>query len=208
MTTPLCTLDLARMRRDRVDKLRAAMTAAGVDTLVLCNEANVSYATGARVARVRSRARRRGGARSPSCERDDPWPHLYTEFPEGSPSDLPSDHLHPAIEVEAAGGAAELVGHAPRRPARARRRAVPAVAGAQRPRRRRRRARCSPPPSSRRPSTSSSASARRRRSTSGRCAPCARPRSPACSRPISRACSSARSPSSARRRTPSTRCSR
>ena len=48
MTSSLCTLDLARMRRERVDKLRAAMSAAGVDTLVLCNEANVSYATGAR----------------------------------------------------------------------------------------------------------------------------------------------------------------
>ena len=47
-------------------------------------------------------------------ERDDPSPHLYTEFPEGSPSDLPNDHLHPAIEVEAADGAAELVGRAAR----------------------------------------------------------------------------------------------
>ena len=63
-------------------------------------------------------------------DRSDPSPHLYTEFPEGSPSDLPNDHLHPAIEVEAAEGAAELVGDAAGRAARGRRRALPAVARA------------------------------------------------------------------------------
>ena len=49
MTSPLCTLDLARMRRDRIERLRATMTAAGIDTLVLCLQSNVSYSTGARV---------------------------------------------------------------------------------------------------------------------------------------------------------------
>ena len=108
MTTPICTLDLARMRRERVEKLRAAMTAAGVETLVLCNEANVSYATGARS--PASDHLRAGWWRAVTIVRsDDRYPHLYTEFPEGSPSELPNDHLHPAIEVEAADGAAELV---------------------------------------------------------------------------------------------------
>jgi Xaa-Pro dipeptidase len=107
MTTPICTLDLARMRRERVEKLRAAMTAAGVDTLVLCNEANVSYATGAR-SPASDHIRAAWWRAVVIVRSDDRYPHLYTEFPEGSPSDLPSDHLHPAIEVEAAGGAAEL----------------------------------------------------------------------------------------------------
>jgi Xaa-Pro dipeptidase len=107
MTTPICTLDLARMRRERVEKLRAAMTAAGVDTLVLCNEANVSYATGAR-SPASDHIRAAWWRAVVIVRSDDRYPHLYTEFPEGSPSDLPNDHLHPAIEVEAPGGAAEL----------------------------------------------------------------------------------------------------
>jgi Xaa-Pro dipeptidase len=112
MTSSLCTLDLARMRRDRVAKLRAAMDAAGVETLVCCNEANVSYATGAR-APASDHIRASWWRAIAVVHRDDPSPHLYTEFPEGSPSDLPSDHLHPAIEVEAAVGAGELVAMLP-----------------------------------------------------------------------------------------------
>src|SRR4051812_46185382 len=112
MTSSLCRLDLARMRRDRIEKLRAAMSAADVDTLVLCNEANVSYATGVR-APASDHVRASWWRAVAVVRTDDPSPHLYTEFPEGSPSDLPSDHLHPAIEVEAAGGAAELVAMLP-----------------------------------------------------------------------------------------------
>ena len=105
MTSPVCTLDLARMRRARIDKLRTAMTAAGIDTLVLCNQSNVSYATGARVP-ASDHVRASWWRAIAVIERTDPSPHLYTEFPEGSPSDLPNDHLHPAVEVEAAEGAA------------------------------------------------------------------------------------------------------
>jgi Xaa-Pro aminopeptidase len=108
MTGPLCTLDLGRMRRDRIDKLQAAMAAAGVDTLVLCLQANVSYATGARVPTA-DHVRASWWRDVVVLERDDPWPHLYTEFPEGAPPELPNDHLHTAVEVEADGGAAELV---------------------------------------------------------------------------------------------------
>jgi Xaa-Pro aminopeptidase len=108
MTSPLCTLDLGRMRRDRIDKLRAAMAAADVDTLVLCLQANVSYATGARVPTA-DHVRASWWRDVVLLERGDPWPHLYTEFPEGAPAEIPSDHLHTAIEVEAGDGAAELV---------------------------------------------------------------------------------------------------
>jgi Xaa-Pro aminopeptidase len=108
MTSPLCTLDLARMRRERIDKLRTAMTAAGIDNLVLCLQSNVSYATGARVPAA-DHVRASWWRDVAVVECDDPWPHLYTEFPEGAPADLPNDHLHAAVEVEAGAGAAELV---------------------------------------------------------------------------------------------------
>jgi Xaa-Pro aminopeptidase len=112
MTSPVCTLDLARMRRARIDKLRSAMAAADIDTLVLCNQANVSYATGARVP-ASDHVRASWWRAVAVIERTDPSPHLYTEFPEGSASDLPNDHLHPAVEVEAADGAMELVARLP-----------------------------------------------------------------------------------------------
>ena len=107
MSSQLCTLDLARMRRDRVDKLHAAMDAAGVDTLLLSNQANVSYATGARVP-ASDHMRAAWWRAVAVLERGDPWPHVFTEFPEGATPELPNDHLHPAIEVEAEFGASEL----------------------------------------------------------------------------------------------------
>jgi Xaa-Pro dipeptidase len=112
VTAPLCTLDLARMRRDRIEKLRAAMHAAGVDVLLCCGQNNVSYATGARAPAA---DHVRAGWWRPVAvfERDADWPRLYTEFPEGAPPDLPGDCLHPAIEVEARDGAAELAGLLP-----------------------------------------------------------------------------------------------
>jgi len=108
MTSPVCTLDLARMRRDRVEKLRAAMAAAEVDTLLLCGQSNVSYATGARVP-ASDHVRAAWWRAVVVIEHDDPCPHLYTEFPEGSAPELPDNHIHPAVEIEAADGAAELV---------------------------------------------------------------------------------------------------
>jgi Xaa-Pro dipeptidase len=108
MTEPVCALDLARLRRDRVAKLDAAMEAAGVDTLVLCGQQNVSYATGARVPAA-DHVRASWWRAVARLERGAPWPHLYTDFPEGVPSDLPDEFLHRAIEVESAGGAAGLV---------------------------------------------------------------------------------------------------
>ena len=112
MTSPVCTLDLARMRRDRVGKLQAAMADAAIDTLLLCGQSNVSYATGARVP-ASDHMRASWWRAVAVLQRDDPWPHLYTEFPEGSASELPDDHIHPAVEVEAADGAREVVAALP-----------------------------------------------------------------------------------------------
>ncbi len=113
MTSPVCTLDLARMRRDRIDRLRATMMTAGIDTLVLCLQSNVSYATGARVPTA-DHVRASWWRAVAVVDRNDPWPHLYTEFPEGAPAELPNDHLHTAVEVEADAGASELAGQLPR----------------------------------------------------------------------------------------------
>jgi Xaa-Pro dipeptidase len=109
MTEPVCTLDLARLRRDRIAKLDAAMADAGVDTLVLCGQPNVSYASGARVPaadHVRASLWRAVAV----LERGAPWPRLYTDFPEGAPDDMPGEYLHRAIAVETAAGAIALAG--------------------------------------------------------------------------------------------------
>jgi Xaa-Pro aminopeptidase len=112
VTDPICTLDLARMRRDRVEKVRATMEAAGVDVLVCCGQANVAYTTGAR-APVADHLRAAWWRAVAVFERGNEWPHLYTEFPEGAPSDWPEDFLHPAIEVETRAGARELLDRLP-----------------------------------------------------------------------------------------------
>jgi Xaa-Pro dipeptidase len=109
MTEPVCALDLARLRRDRVAKLDGAMEAAGVDTLVLCAQQNVSYATGTRVPAA-DHVRASWWRAVAVLELGAPWPHLYTDFPEGAPNDLPDEFLHRAIEVETAAGARELTG--------------------------------------------------------------------------------------------------
>ncbi len=109
MTEPICTLDLERMRRDRVAKLDAAMTAAGVDTLVLCGQQNVSYATGTRTPPA-DHIRASWWRAVAVLEQGEPWPHLYTDFPEGAPPELPDEFLHRALEVETTAGAEQLAG--------------------------------------------------------------------------------------------------
>ncbi|MDQ1384102.1 MAG: Xaa-Pro dipeptidase [Actinomycetota bacterium] len=108
MTEPICELDLARMRRDRIAKLNRALDNAGVDVLVLCGQQNVSFATGAR-APAADHMRASWWRAVAVLERGAPWPHLYTDFPEGAPSEIPDEHLHRAIEVETAAGADELL---------------------------------------------------------------------------------------------------
>jgi Xaa-Pro aminopeptidase len=106
------TLDLARMRRERVAKIDAAMHAAGVDVLLLCGQNNVAYATGARVPAA-DHMRASWWRAVALYERGASWPHLFTEFPEGAPAELPAEFLHPAVEVETASGADELASKLP-----------------------------------------------------------------------------------------------
>jgi Xaa-Pro aminopeptidase len=107
MTEAVCELDPARLRRDRVAKLHEAMEAAGVDTLLLCGQQNVSYASGTRMPAA-DHMRASWWRSVAVLDRDNPWPHLYTDFPEGAPPELPGEFLHRAIEVETRAGAADL----------------------------------------------------------------------------------------------------
>ncbi|MFD4459004.1 M24 family metallopeptidase [Nocardia sp. NPDC058480] len=93
--------DRARMRRETGARLRAAMAARGVDALVLLNNTNVAYATGANWPL--------GDAGLSHVERPvavvvagDPWPHLFLPFREGTSdeAELPADHLHGPVYLE------------------------------------------------------------------------------------------------------------
>ncbi|WP_280259918.1 M24 family metallopeptidase [Nocardia abscessus] len=93
--------DRARMRRDTGARLRSAMADQGVDALILLNNSNVVYATGANWPL--------GDAGLAHVERPvavvvagDPWPHLFLPFREGASaeSDLPADHLHGPVYLE------------------------------------------------------------------------------------------------------------
>src|SRR5438046_10742528 len=106
MTQPVCTLELARLRRDRIAKLHTAMETAGAETLVLCGQSNVSYATGARVPPA-DHMRAAGWRAVVVLNGNEWWPQLYTELPEGAPADVPDEQRTGAIEVESDAGAAQ-----------------------------------------------------------------------------------------------------
>ncbi|WP_030326488.1 M24 family metallopeptidase [Streptomyces sp. NRRL B-3229] len=93
--------DLARMGRERGARLRSAMTDQGVDALVLLGNTAVTYATGV--------SWPLGDSGLAHVDRpvavvtvDDPWPHLFMPFREGSSAEslLPSDHVHPPVYLE------------------------------------------------------------------------------------------------------------
>jgi Xaa-Pro dipeptidase len=85
--------DLARMRRERFQRLQDQLDAQDVDGLVLLGSSSAAYATGAAV---------------PAADGDhaalfrpvavvvkgDSAPHLYTLYTDGVPADFPVDHLH------------------------------------------------------------------------------------------------------------------
>jgi len=107
MTEPICALDLERMRRDRLSKLQDAMEAGGIDTLLLCGQQNVAYASGARTPAA-DHVRASWWRAVVLLERGSEWPHVFTDFPEGVPAELPDEFLHRAVEIETPAGAEEL----------------------------------------------------------------------------------------------------
>jgi len=105
----LVDLDLARMRRERGERLREQMVLQGVPAALLFGGGDVQYAVGpetlagdaARAAHLRTAA---------LVVADDPHPHLFTPYPEGAPPELPTDHVHPALYTESDDGVVRLVG--------------------------------------------------------------------------------------------------
>jgi Xaa-Pro dipeptidase len=85
--------DLARMRRERFERLQDQLAAQGVDGLVLLGSSSVAYATGAAVP---GQDGDRAGLFRPVAvvAKGDSAPHLYTLYGDGVPADLPEDHLH------------------------------------------------------------------------------------------------------------------
>src|SRR5262249_34808865 len=93
--------DRARMRRETAARLRSAMADSGVDALILLNNGNVVYATGAAWPLL--------DAGLSHIERPvaivlatDEHPHLFMPFREGASweSEIPADHLHPPLYLE------------------------------------------------------------------------------------------------------------
>ena len=85
--------DLARMRKARFERLQRQLDTRGVDGLVLLGSSSVAYAVGASVP-----AQDGDGAALfrpvAVVVSGDSAPHLYTQYVDGVPSDLPGDHLH------------------------------------------------------------------------------------------------------------------
>ncbi|MQY18904.1 M24 family metallopeptidase [Nocardia macrotermitis] len=101
--------DRARMRRETGARLRSSMAKQGVDALVLLNNSNVVYATGANWPL--------NDAGLSHVERPvavvvagDPWPHLFLPFREGASAEteLPADHLHGPLYLEFDEGVTEF----------------------------------------------------------------------------------------------------
>ncbi|HLN18421.1 MAG TPA: Xaa-Pro peptidase family protein [Acidimicrobiales bacterium] len=108
-SSPFGELDLARMRRQRGEKLRAEMAKQGVPALLLLGGGSVQYAVGAETLGVDSA--RAGHRRTAALVvAGDDEPHLFTPYPEGAPPELSADHVHDALVLESDGGVGLLAG--------------------------------------------------------------------------------------------------
>ncbi len=102
---PFGTVDFDRMIGARVAKVRAAMEASGVATLICCGQNNISYLTGARP--PAADAPRASAWRAVAVLRTDaPRPQLFTQFPQGA---RPGPVIEEWLAVETGEGAQELV---------------------------------------------------------------------------------------------------
>jgi Xaa-Pro dipeptidase len=81
--------DLARMRRERFQKLQDGLSAGGLDGLVLLGSSSVVYATGAAMPAQDGDRAALFRAVAVVVKGD-----LYTLYADGAPPELPSDHLH------------------------------------------------------------------------------------------------------------------
>jgi Xaa-Pro dipeptidase len=85
--------DLARMRRERFQRLQDRLEAQGMDGLVLLGSSSVAYATGATVP---GQDGDRAALFRPVAVvvKGDSAPHLYTLYADAVPADFPEGHLH------------------------------------------------------------------------------------------------------------------
>ena len=93
--------DLARMRRERMSRVHAAMREQGLDALVLLGNTNVVYATGA-IWPLADSGRANFEQPVAVVLADDEWPHLFSPMREDDRllSDLPPDHLHGPVYLD------------------------------------------------------------------------------------------------------------
>jgi Xaa-Pro dipeptidase len=92
-TTP----DLSRMRRDRIERVRANLRQAGLDAVVLLGNTNVVYATGVTWP-LGDPGRANFEQPVAVVLADDEWPHLFTPLPDET--DLPTDHVHGPVYLD------------------------------------------------------------------------------------------------------------
>jgi Xaa-Pro aminopeptidase len=93
--------DLARMRRDRTQRVRAVMAEQGIDALVLLGNTNVVYATGA-IWPLADASRVSFEQPVAVVLADDEVPHLFSPIrsDERLRADLPDDHIHGAAHLD------------------------------------------------------------------------------------------------------------
>jgi Xaa-Pro aminopeptidase len=93
--------DLARMRRERMGRMQAAMRDQGLDALVLLGNTNVVYATGA-IWPLADSGRANFEQPVAVVLVDDEWPHLFSPMREDEQLlvALPADHLHGPVYLD------------------------------------------------------------------------------------------------------------
>jgi Xaa-Pro dipeptidase len=93
--------DRARMRRERMGRMQAAMRDQGLDALVLLGNTNVVYATGA-IWPLADSGRANFEQPVAVVSVDDEWPHLFSPMREDEQflADLPPDHLHGPVYLD------------------------------------------------------------------------------------------------------------
>lgn len=101
--------DPARMRRQRVDRIRAVMREQGLHALVLLGNTNVVYATGV-VWPLADSGRAAFEQPVAVVLADDEWPHLFCPAAGGDrgSADLPPDHVHPPVFLDFDEGVAQF----------------------------------------------------------------------------------------------------
>jgi Xaa-Pro aminopeptidase len=101
--------DLARLARERRERLAAAMARHDVPALLLLGRANVQYATGA-VWPLGDEGRAQQEPVLALVSADDALPHLFASSLDVEHADLPDDHVHAGVHVACDAGVRVFAG--------------------------------------------------------------------------------------------------